>query len=188
MTAALDEFRESLDDLGVGIAETTRENCAGVVADLVQSPAIGVDLPEPFGRLPDSVETNLTTADLEAATTGVTPAILGIGDYGSVLLESDSAGTEAVSVYPEHHVAVVRAADVVPDMPAAFDRLGPRLREARRSIVFATGPSATADMGALVLGAHGPKAVDVVLVHDADSDDRPDPSIDEGAKDGAERR
>ncbi|TKX83368.1 hypothetical protein EXE43_24625, partial [Halorubrum sp. SS5] len=36
-------------------------------------------------------------------------------------------------------------------------------------VVFATGPSATADMGGLVHGAHGPKEVHVVLLREDDS-------------------
>lgn len=169
MTAAiLDAFRDSLAELGVGVSETTCEGCAAAVRAVLDPPAVGVALPECLGRLPTTVTTSPTTADLAAATTGVTPAVMGVADYGSVLLEADSAGTEQVSVYPERHVVVLHAADVVPDMPAAFAELGPRIREGRGSVVFATGPSATADMGDLVLGAHGPKEVHVVLVHDGE--------------------
>ena len=173
MPAVLEPFRDSLAARGVSLSETTPDGCAGAVADAVgESSAVGAPLPAKFGSLPAAVTTRPTTAELDDATTGVTPAVLGVADYGSVLLESDPEGTELASLYPERHVAVLRAADVVADMPAAFDRLGPRLREERGSVVFATGPSATADMGSLVLGAHGPKAVHVVLVHDSD-DDRP---------------
>jgi L-lactate dehydrogenase complex protein LldG len=49
-------------------------------------------------------------------------------------------------------------------MPEAFSWLGERIREDRGSAVVATGPSATADMGALVRGAHGPKEVHVVIL------------------------
>ena len=38
--------------------------------------------------------------------------------------------------------------------------------EGNKSVVLATGPSATADMGTLVHGVHGPKDVHVVLVTD----------------------
>jgi len=33
-------------------------------------------------------------------------------------------------------------------------------------VILATGPSATADMGDLVLGAHGPRAVHALLLED----------------------
>jgi L-lactate dehydrogenase complex protein LldG len=178
-TNALDTFRDALADLGVGVAETTPADCPETVEGLLEPPAVAVPLDGIDCTLPAAVNEEPTTSDLDAARTGVTPAVLGVADYGSVLLESDAAGTEPVSVYPERHVAVLRAADVVPDMPAAFDRLGPRIREHRGSIVFATGPSATADMGDLVLGAHGPKEVHVVLVHD------PASNVDETAEGAA---
>lgn len=168
-TDTLEMFRGSLAELGVGVTETTPEACAAAVRETLEPSAVGVPLPEAAGSLPDAVATDPTPADLEAAATGVTPAVLGVADYGSVLVESDAAGTEPISLYPGRHVAVLRAADVVADIPAAFAELGPRIREGRGSVVFTTGPSATADMGDLVLGAHGPREVHVVLVHEDQS-------------------
>lgn len=190
-TDTLETFRGSLAELGVGVTETTPEGCAAAVRETLEPPVVGVPLPEAAGSLPDSVATNPTAADLEAATTGVTSAVLGVADYGSVLLESDAAGTEPVSLYPERHVAVLLAADVVADMPAVFAELGPRIREGRGSVVFATGPSATADMGDLVLGAHGPREVHVVLVHDdesaaCDAEDSPGGDTEDPADGGTE--
>jgi len=62
------------------------------------------------------------------------------------------------------HIAVLRRADVVPSIKAAFAHLGPALRNEHVTAVLATGPSATADMGALVRGAHGPAQVHVLIV------------------------
>jgi len=69
-----------------------------------------------------------------------------------------------VSLYSDRHVAVVREEQVVPDTGAAFDEAGPALAEDRGSVVMATGPSATGDMGALVQGVHGPSEVHVIVV------------------------
>ena len=137
-------------------------------------PAVGVPLdrsgPDAFAdspaALPDRVETAPTTADLRGAHTGVTAASLGVAEYGSVALEADSDGTEPVSLFVDRHVVVIREADLVPGMADAFGWLGPRTRDESVDVVFATGPSATADMGGLVHGAHGPKEVHVVLLRD----------------------
>ncbi|PHQ46645.1 hypothetical protein DJ68_06205, partial [Halorubrum sp. C3] len=99
---------------------------------------------------------------------------LGVAEYGSVALEADPAGTEPVSLFVDRHVVVLREADIVPDMPDAFDWLGPRARDESADVVFATGPSATADMGGLVHGAHGPKEVHVVLLRDDGATDGSD--------------
>ncbi|MFC7058313.1 LUD domain-containing protein [Halovenus salina] len=87
-----------------------------------------------------------------------------MASYGSLVLEPDHAGSEPVSLFNDLHITVVREADILHDMAAAFDRLGDDLRAERGSAIIATGPSATADMGALVQGAHGPKRVEVLVV------------------------
>jgi L-lactate dehydrogenase complex protein LldG len=163
-------FEAALRDVEATVTRTTPGGCAAAVDAAVRPPAVGVEPPFPTATLPDSVRTDPTVGELESARTGVTPATLGIADYGSVVLEADPAGTEPISLFPDRHVAVLRAADVVPDMPTAFDRFDEVVGGARRSAGVATGPSATADMGGLVLGAHGPESVHVVLVTDGEAE------------------
>ncbi|MFB6256484.1 MAG: LUD domain-containing protein [Haloplanus sp.] len=162
----LDRFREGLERHAVTVTETTPASFPEAVTDAVEPPALGTPLPFDDLALPDSIPTDLTAGTLEAARTGVTAARLGIADYGSVALATTPAGDEPVSLFPERHVVVLRAADVVPGVREALAELGPRAREDDRSYVLATGPSATADMGGLVLGAHGPETVHLVLVRD----------------------
>jgi L-lactate dehydrogenase complex protein LldG len=160
--STLDRFRDALAALDVGWHRTAPADATAALADLVEPPAVGV--PVPGVSLPDPVDVDPTPAALSAARTGVTPAAFGVADYGTVALPGTADGVEPVSLYPERHVAVVRERDVLPDVAAAFDRLGPRLDGDRESVVLATGPSATADMGALVTGVHGPGEVDVLVV------------------------
>ncbi|MFW6382715.1 MAG: LUD domain-containing protein [Haloferacaceae archaeon] len=159
-------FESSLDEVGVECVRTTAEGFESTLAPLLDDPAVGAPLPFEGVSLPDHVNTDPTVADLEAAATGVTPAGYGIADYGSVVIQGGGAGEEPVSVYADEHVAVVAADDVLPDMDAAFDRLAEDVRDGARQSIIATGPSATADMGALVKGAHGPMDVTVVLLED----------------------
>jgi len=162
--ASTSTFVERLDALDVAVSEGAPAECATLVDAAAGSPAVGVPLDVPEATLPDRVETDPTTAKLRAAHTGITAASIGIAEYGSVAIESDRAGTEPISLFVDRHVVVLREADVVPDMADAFGWLGPRTRDADVDVVFATGPSATADMGGLVKGAHGPKEVHVVLL------------------------
>ena len=163
-TDTVTTFERSLERLDVETTRTPPSEAEEVLSRVVRAPAVGVDLPFEGVDLPASVTADPTPADLDAAATGVTPAGLGVADYGSVVVESRPDGTEPVSLYPDLHVAVLRTGDVVPGMPEAFERLGESLRAGRGSAVFATGPSATADMGALVRGVHGPSEVRVVLI------------------------
>ncbi|SEA07621.1 L-lactate dehydrogenase complex protein LldG [Haloplanus vescus] len=159
----LSAFEESLAALDVELTRTTVDDFAATLDDIVRDPAVGVPLPFDVDY-PDSVTVDPTPAAVERATTGVTPASYGIANYGSVVLPSTDSGAELVSLYPELHVPVVHADDILPDLPSALDRFGDAARDDDLSAIVATGPSATADMGDLVLGAHGPKAVHVVML------------------------
>jgi L-lactate dehydrogenase complex protein LldG len=161
-------FTDALDRLDVGWTRVESAAVSDALADVIVPPAVGAPLP--FDGLSldgGSVALHPTPAQLTAARTGVTAARMGIASYGTVVLQSRADATEAASLFPALHVAVLRASDVVPDMAAAFDRLGPLLREQPTSAILATGPSATADMGALVRGAHGPRSVHVIILDDA---------------------
>jgi L-lactate dehydrogenase complex protein LldG len=161
-------FRDALDSAGV-THETVRPAGATAAVDrAVEEPAVGV--PVDTVELPAGVATDFAPTDLRAARTGITPAALGVAATGSVLVESSARGDELVSLYPKRHVAVVRADDVVGDVPAATTWLADEVDAGRESYVFATGASATADMGALVEGVHGPSHVHVVVVDDEGAD------------------
>lgn len=160
----LDRFRDRLDDFDVSHTTVAPGGVSDAVRAVVEPPAVGVSLPEGRGELPSGVPTEWSPADLRGAATGVTPASLGIADYGSLVLPTTADGVEPVSLFAERHVAVVGADDVVGGMADALTHLGDRFRADRESVIVATGPSATADMGALVQGAHGPKAVHAIIV------------------------
>jgi L-lactate dehydrogenase complex protein LldG len=167
-TELLDRLTASFDRLQVGWTRTDPDGLAAALDAVVDPPVVGAPLPFDDLALPDDrVNTTPTPADVEQATTGVTAARMAVADYGTIAIESTPTATEAASLFPQLHVAVLRAADVVPDMEAAFARLGPALRDRSATVVLATGPSATADMGALVRGAHGPARVHVVLVEES---------------------
>ena len=162
----INRFVASLDRLEVGWSRVSESDGAAALEEIVEGPAVGAPLPvfETGTLTALGVRVDPTPRQVAAARTGVTAARLGIADYGSVVIEGGPDATEAASLFAERHVAVLRTADVVPDMTAALGRLGPLLREEATTAILATGPSATADMGALVKGAHGPKAVHVLLV------------------------
>ncbi|SNZ15191.1 L-lactate dehydrogenase complex protein LldG [Natronoarchaeum philippinense] len=171
MASALSTFESSLDELGVSVTNTTAEAFGDRLDDVIVEAAVGVSLDRAFDE-PDlsldaaAVEVDPTPASLRAATTGVTGASLGVADYGSLALTLTDRASELVSLFVERHVAVVRAADIVADMDAAVEDLHETFNDEGGSAILATGPSATADMGALVKGAHGPKDVHVIVVEE----------------------
>jgi len=165
-TDQLEQFTDSLGRHEATWTGVSADDLPSALDAVVEPPAVGVELPYGTVSLSDhGVELNPTPTELEAAATGVTPVEAGIAQYGSLVLDSGTAA-EPVSLFADRHVAVLDATDVVPDVAAALETLGPAFREAAESAVVATGPSATADMGGLVYGAHGPKAVHVLVVTD----------------------
>ena len=162
--ATTEAFTEALDELDVEWTPTTASDLPETLSTVCTEPVVGAPFPFEEPSLPGSISRATSRDDVAAAATGVTGATLGIADYGSVLIESSPPETELVSLYAETHVAVVRRDDVVDSMSEAVVELGPRLRDERGNAIDATGPSATADMGALVRGVHGPGEVHVVIV------------------------
>jgi L-lactate dehydrogenase complex protein LldG len=148
------------------VHRTTAADADAALAEAIEDPAVGTALPYDDVSLPEPVDTDPSPSALESAATGVTPAALGIADYGTVPSPSGGAGDELVSLYTPRHVAVVAASDVVPDMPTAYERLGEDFAAGMDTQILATGPSATADMGTLVQGVHGPSETHVVVLED----------------------
>ncbi|MFC7073328.1 LUD domain-containing protein [Halovenus rubra] len=163
-TTTYEQFASVASEYGIEPRRVEPNGVAEAVTEMLDPPAVGTQLPWEDATLPDGVTTEPTPADLRAATTGVTAASLAIAEYGSIVLDADEDGSDSVSLFNDLHVAVLHEDDIVPDMATAFEQFGERLRETRESAIIATGPSATADMGALVNGAHGPKQVEVIVV------------------------
>jgi L-lactate dehydrogenase complex protein LldG len=111
-------------------------------------------------------EQRLDPKSLERCSVGITACDALIAQTGSVLLTARSAGGRALSVLPPHHVVVAQVDQLVPDLPAAFELLQAKYRDDYPSfITLITGPSRTGDIERiLVLGAHGPKNLTLILI------------------------
>jgi len=111
--------------------------------------------------------------ELEACDAGITECDALVAQTGSVVLTARSGGGRALSVLPPHHVVIARRSQLLPDLPAAYALLHERYGGAWPSLMtFITGPSRTGDIERiLVLGAHGPKKLTILMVDDALSAD-----------------
>lgn len=98
----------------------------------------------------------LSVAELDALDGVVTGCACAIAETGTVVLQ----GSRALTLVPDLHVCVVRADQVLADVPDALAALDPR-----RPITFVSGPSATSDIELeRVEGVHGPRRLEIVVV------------------------
>jgi L-lactate dehydrogenase complex protein LldG len=96
---------------------------------------------------------------------GVSTALWGLADTGSVVLASSSEEPRARSLLPEVHVTLLREDRILPGLDELFVALGDDLPSA---LAIVTGPSRSADIEQkLVVGVHGPGEVHVVLLRPA---------------------
>jgi L-lactate dehydrogenase complex protein LldG len=95
------------------------------------------------------------------ADAGVSRALYGLADTGSVVLAAAPDEPGARSLLPWTHVSLLRVEDILPGLAELFAQLGPDLPSA---LAIVTGPSRSADIEQrLAVGVHGPGEVHVVL-------------------------
>jgi L-lactate dehydrogenase complex protein LldG len=97
--------------------------------------------------------------ELEGA--GVSRAVYGLADTGSVVLASSPEEPRASSLLPEVHVSLLTEDRILPGLAELFEAVGGELPSA---LAIVTGPSRSGDIEQqLVVGVHGPGEVHVVL-------------------------
>lgn len=103
---------------------------------------------------------------LEGCDAAITSCEAIVAQLGSILVSSASSGGRALSILPHVHVVVARVDQVLPDLATAIAQVQAAHGDRMPSMLsFITGPSRTGDIERiLVLGAHGPKELYLVLV------------------------
>jgi L-lactate dehydrogenase complex protein LldG len=101
--------------------------------------------------------------------TSIGIAFGGIAETGTLAFVSGKDNPTHLNFLPDHHIAVLQASDIVSD----YERLLRKLRMIYgkglmpRVLNFITGPSRSADIAhTLLLGAHGPRRLHIIIVND----------------------
>ena len=110
-----------------------------------------------------SSTTGCSAAELDACAAVVTDATVGIAETGTIVLDhGPGQGRRAITLVPDVHVCIVRADQVVADVPDAMPRLDPV------SPVLSPGSAAPAppatSSSSRVEGVHGPRTLHVLVV------------------------
>ncbi len=102
--------------------------------------------------------------------TSLSLAFSAIAETGTLALVAGKDNPTHLNFLPDHHLVVVPASDIVSD----YERFLRKLRTVYgkglmpRAINYITGPSRSADIAhTLLLGAHGPRRLHIIIVSDA---------------------
>jgi L-lactate dehydrogenase complex protein LldG len=100
----------------------------------------------------------------------VSHAFAGVAETGTVVLTSGNDNPTSLNFLPDNHIVVIDAKDVAGDYETAWQRLRERFGDGvlPRTVNLITGPSRSADIEqTLILGAHGPRRLHVIVVGEA---------------------
>src|SRR6266540_4922546 len=159
-------FTQELTKVNGNIFRTTPNELTNHVIDFLKARQIDQVHLEP--NVLD--ETSLQKAGITVSHTpdaslrvGVTKAICGLADTGSVLIADGEGNPLQASLLPQIHIAVLCASTILPSLADAMTLS--TVRQSKAAVVV-TGPSRTADIEmSLTIGMHGPGEVCVFLVH-----------------------
>jgi L-lactate dehydrogenase complex protein LldG len=157
--ATVERVARTSEDIAAAVARIAPQGPVAV-ADPLYLPATLFDA---CRRLPHAF-TVRTRKAMDDCVVGITDAFAGIARTGSICVCIDHQDSGTVSLLSRFHIAVLPVENIVERPSDLFrpDRLkGDGLR---RNFVFITGPSATADMGPLVRGVHGPHRLHILVV------------------------
>ncbi len=107
------------------------------------------------------VDTNLSSDQLDHMDAVVTASEIAIAVTGTIILNHSrlDQGRRAISLVPDTHICIVKAANVVGTVVEAVRKLNPRDHQ-----TWISGPSATSDIELeRVEGVHGPRNLHVIL-------------------------
>lgn len=132
---------------------------------------VGAD--ERIAALPWGTEPTLELAhgrSLGSDEVGMSWAAAAVAETGTLVLASGPDNPVTITFVPETHIVVVGRSQIVGHYEDAWARIRTRFggQSMPRTVNFVSGPSRTADIGGkLVLGAHGPRRLCVIIVEDA---------------------
>jgi L-lactate dehydrogenase complex protein LldG len=168
--AVLATFCRQAERMSVTVAQVAAmQDVPGAVADYLQQhglPAAGIawqtlqDLPWQQAGIALAFR-----PPVDSDVLGITGAFCAVAETGTLMLLSGEQTYPSASLLPETHIAIVAANRIVAHMEDAFALLRAERGELPRATNFISGPSRTGDIEqTIVLGAHGPYRVHVIIV------------------------
>jgi len=103
--------------------------------------------------------------ELARAGVGITGALAGFADSGTLALASGAGRPRLASLLPPVHIALLDVAELYDNQPA-FWAAHPDAAAQGANLIFITGPSRTADIELIpTFGVHGPKQLHAIILN-----------------------
>jgi L-lactate dehydrogenase complex protein LldG len=147
----------------VRVLNSTSEIPAAI-ADLLR----GKNLPAEIHIAPDASAPELSSLTVKRTPPGpddatLTTAPFAVAETGTLAYPATKENPASWHFRPGFEIAVLKASDIVPHMENAIARV--KAKGLPHTLNFVTGPSRTGDIEqTLELGAHGPKALAILIV------------------------
>ena len=106
----------------------------------------------------------------ENAPTSISHAFAAAAETGTLALTSGPDNPTALNFLPDNHIVVLATKDIAGDYEGVWQRLREKFGAGLlpRTVNLITGPSRSADIEqTLILGAHGPRRLHVIVVEEA---------------------
>jgi L-lactate dehydrogenase complex protein LldG len=168
----LELLEDRLRDYDATVVRCERDGVARSVAGMLSERGKRRLVVVPAGFVPEwlpvgfefVVDEELPAMELDGVDGVVTGSTVAIAETGTVVLQNVAGqGRRAATLVPDYHLCLVRVEDVVETVPEALDRLR---GTSGLATTFVSGPSATADIEMTrIKGVHGPRFLDVILIH-----------------------
>ncbi len=140
------------------IEDMSAQSCLGYAPGLMEK--LTAIKPEIASRLADNALLSGKSPEFSTYAAGITRADYLVARSGSIILSAATAGGRRLSVLPPVHIVLAYASQLVPSLDAVLKDIPDS-----SYVTIITGPSRTSDIEKkLVLGAHGPKRLVVILI------------------------
>lgn len=148
--------------------ETLKEAVQKCIRDeekvlLAQPDDLPISLFESLSQLPNIV-THPSEEQMVTTKIGITDAFAGVARTGSICVSISKNLDSSIALYTREHIAILYSKSIVPRPRDVFSKDVLGGKGTIRNFVFITGTSATADMGPLVRGVHGPGKLHIIIL------------------------
>ncbi len=156
-----DRFMSMVANVGGAVEAVDRADVGRVIAERYPAAALTASVVSAYRGTMNLDEVEAPEA-LEALDVFVCEGVLGVAENGAIWVPEQRIVFRVAPFIAQHLVILLDPSAIVSDMHDAYDRLDV---SENGFGVFIAGPSKTADIEqSLVLGAHGPRSLRVLLV------------------------